>query len=57
MYQCSVCGGNCDCGELVGGVCLECLEEQKQEQLANTQIARMMNSPFYQMKLDDLLSF
>ena len=56
MYKCDVCGGNCDCGELVGGVCLECLEDQKQEQLANTQIARMINSPFYQMRLEELVS-
>lgn len=26
-YQCSACGGICDPGELVGGVCTECREE------------------------------
>ena len=56
MYKCDVCGGNCDCGELVGGVCLECLEEQKQEQLVSTKIARIINGPFYQIKLEDLIS-
>lgn len=56
MYKCDVCGANCDCGELVGGVCLECLEEQKQEQLASTKFARIINGPFYQIKLEDLLS-
>lgn len=56
MYKCDVCGGNCDCGELIGGVCLECLENQKQEQLVNTHVARIINGPFYQMKLEDLIS-
>ena len=56
MYKCDVCGANCDCGELVGGVCLECLEEQKQEQLVSTKFARIINGPFYQIKLEDLLS-
>lgn len=56
MYKCDVCKGNCDCGELIGGVCLECLENQKQEQLANTKIIRMLHSPFYQMNLEDLLN-
>lgn len=56
MYRCNVCGGNCDCGELVGGVCLECREEQNKKQLSSTQITNMMNSSFYQMNLEDFIS-
>lgn len=26
-YQCDTCGGACDPGELVGGVCAECRQE------------------------------
>ena len=26
-YQCDTCGGICDPGDLVGGVCAECREE------------------------------
>ena len=28
-YECSECHGNYDPGELVGGVCLECMEKQR----------------------------
>lgn len=30
MYECSRCGCRCDAGELHGGVCDDCLEEEKQ---------------------------
>lgn len=51
-YICARCKGNCDPGEMVGTVCVECLEEEKQEQLRASTVARMMSSPMYQMELD-----
>lgn len=51
MVVCGVCGGNCDNGELVGGVCLECLEEERQRQIRAASVAKMMNSQSYQMEL------
>ena len=51
MVVCSVCGGNCDNGELVGGICLECLEEEQQRQIRASSVAKMMRSQSYQMEL------
>ena len=51
MVTCKVCGGNCDNGELVGGICLECLEEEQQRQIRAASVAKMMNSQSYQMEL------
>lgn len=52
MVTCDRCGGNCDNGELIGGICLECLEEEQQEQLRTSMKVKMMNSPSYQMELN-----
>lgn len=52
MVTCNRCGGNYDNGELIGGICLECMEEEQQEQLRASAAAKMMNSPSYQMELD-----
>lgn len=52
MVTCNRCGGNCDNGELIGGICLECLEEEQQEQLRASAVAKIMNSPSYQMELE-----
>lgn len=49
MVVCKRCGGNCDNGELVGGVCLERLEEERQRQIRSTTVVKMMNSQSYQM--------
>ena len=48
---CSKCKGRCDSGEMIGGICLECLEEIKQEQTRAESVAKIMNSPSYQMEL------
>lgn len=32
MQICSVCEGNCDDGELIGGICHECREEAEQKE-------------------------
>ena len=50
-YECSVCGANCDPGELVGGVCLECIEKQKIEIMMQNKVFNLLNAPWEQMKL------
>ncbi len=52
MEKCKVCGGNCDNGELTGGVCPECREEEKMRQIRLDETARMMNSPYHQLELE-----
>ena len=51
MVVCSVCGGNCDNGELVGGVCPECIEEERQRRIRSESVIKMMHSQSYQMEL------
>lgn len=51
-YECSVCGGNCDPGELVGGICVECLEEQRVAIVMQDKAVSLLNAPWEQMKLD-----
>ena len=52
MVTCKRCGGNYDNGELTGGICTDCLEEERQEQIRASAVARIMNSPSYQMELN-----
>lgn len=52
MVTCNRCGGNCDNGELIGGVCPECLEEELQEEIRANTVIRIMNSPSYQVELE-----
>lgn len=51
MVTCRQCGGNCDNGELVGGICLECLEEERQRQIRAATVVKILNSPSYQMEM------
>ena len=51
-YECSVCHGNCDPGELVGGVCVDCLEEQRIAIVMQDKAVSLLNAPWEQMKLD-----
>ena len=52
MVTCECCAGNYDNGELICGKCLECLEEERQTQLRASEVARIINSPSYQMELN-----
>lgn len=52
MVVCRECGCNFDNGELVNGVCLDCMEEEQQRQIRASAVARIMNSRFYQTRLD-----
>lgn len=51
MVNCKRCGGFFDNGELIGGKCPECIEEERQEHIRAVEVARIMNSPSYQMEL------
>ena len=51
MVVCEKCGGNCDNGELIGGTCPECIEEERQRQIRQDSVIKMMNSQSYQMEL------
>ena len=55
MYRCRRCGANCDCGELINDTCIDCLEEEKQEQLSNSKVVSIINAPFHQMTLEEFL--
>ena len=46
MEICRICKGNCDSGELVGGICPECLEEERRDQERKGILGRMLNGPF-----------
>ena len=48
------CGGNCDPGEIVQGVCFECLEEQRMEVVRSSKVQRMLTGPYYQMTLKEI---
>lgn len=47
--ECPICHGRCDPGEMIGGVCLECREEERQRIVRRDNVVRMMNSPFKQL--------
>lgn len=51
-YKCEICHGNCDVGELVGGVCPECLEEQRRQIVARNKVRRLVNAPYEQLEFD-----
>ena len=50
-YICMVCHGICDPGELTGGVCQECREEECQRQIRAVSVAKMLNGPYEQLEL------
>lgn len=56
MVECPVCHGNCDPGEIVGGRCLDCMEQERQMQERSEHAFKIMTSPFYQMDLMEVLN-
>lgn len=52
MVTCRKCGGNCDNGEVIGGVCLECREEERMELARETSMAGMLNGIAVQMEIN-----
>ena len=55
MITCNKCGANCDPGEIVGGQCLDCMEQERQIQSNSENAFKVMTSPFYQMDLMEVL--
>ena len=49
--ECPICHGRCDPGEMIGGVCLECREEERQQIIRRRSVAQIMSSPCYQMEM------
>lgn len=49
--ECRWCHGRCDPGEMIGGVCLECREEERQQIIRKRSVAQIMSSPCYQMEM------
>lgn len=47
-----ICHGRCDPGEMIGGICLECREEEEQRIVRRDNVVSMMNSPFKQLELN-----
>lgn len=52
MVVCESCGGNCDHGELVQGVCPECLEEERKRKENAALLEKLEGSSFWQMELE-----
>ena len=47
MVICERCKGCCDNGEIIGGICLECVEEERQHQIRTEAVSRMMEDAKY----------
>lgn len=56
MVVCKECKGNCDNGELVGGICPECLEKLERRKQNAGKAAKLINSSFYQAEMNLSLS-
>lgn len=52
MVRCERCTHSYDRGEVIGGICVDCREKEKQEQLRASTVIKIMNSPSYQIELD-----
>lgn len=39
MYRCTRCGGICDPGELIGGICFDCRQEEKRKERARKEFS------------------
>ncbi len=52
MLTCECCGGNCDHGELVQGICAECRDLKKRKKEGAASIEDLMSDLFYQMELN-----
>lgn len=55
MVKCKRCGANCDTGEVIAGICIDCAEEERLRQIRASEVLKMMDSPSYQMEFGDIL--
>lgn len=54
MYVCNICESNCDAGELIGGICLECAEKERLRQVIAAQFIKVKDSHAVQLGLEDI---
>lgn len=52
MVVCEICGGNCDHGELVQGICPECREEEAKKKERAAVLDGLVESSFWQVELN-----
>ena len=50
--ECPSCHGRCDPGEMIGGVCLECREEERQQIIRKRSVAQIMSSQYEQLEIN-----
>ena len=55
--ECRICGGHVDAGELVNGICLDCMEEREREKDIQYRMQKMVMSREYkQMDMEEFIS-
>lgn len=52
MVVCEICGGNCDHGELVQGICPECREMREKIKVRVALLKKIERGSFLQMELN-----
>lgn len=52
MVVCEICGGNCDHGELVQGICPECWEMREKRKARVALLEKIERGSFLQMELN-----
>lgn len=54
--ECRICGSHVDAGELVNGICLDCLEEKEKEKDIQYRMQKMVMSRNYkQMEMEEFV--
>lgn len=54
-YECHICHGLYDPGDLRNGVCDDCREADKQAENKHTEMCRLLYEEFKQMELEDMI--
>lgn len=58
MLKCRICGGNCDPGDLIGGICDDCRMEKTKEEKRQDEMNRLsrmiMSGQYEQMEITDI---
>lgn len=53
MIECRQCGANCDPGDIVGGLCDDCRDENRRMAEKQNQLSGLLNVASEQMRLED----